>query len=167
MCDQPLMNSPITKLKFCHSIFAMSLTRFAFRNPNGITCGYAAFDLLLQNPSITKQKSIGSFIVTLMNSPITKRCFVILSKAKNLLFLHISLLLRSLTLAPSGVDRWFAALQDDRYAIIVLCSLFSALCTLLSVLYSLYSISRTSLHIRSQYAHRSCATFRRRSIHPR
>ena len=53
-CDQPLMNSPITKLKFCHSIFAMSLTRFAFRNPNGITCGYAAFDLLLQNSSITK-----------------------------------------------------------------------------------------------------------------
>ena len=60
------MNSPITKLKFCHYIFALSLTRFAFRNPNGITCGYAAFDLLLQNSSITK------------------RCFVILSKAKNL-----------------------------------------------------------------------------------
>ena len=111
-CDQPLMNSPITKLKFCHSIFAKSLTRFAFRNPNGITCGYAAFDLLLQNSSITK------------------RCFVILSKVKNLLFLHISLLLRSLTLAPSGVDRWFAALQDDRYAIIVLCSLHSVLCYL-------------------------------------
>ncbi len=41
--------------KFCHSIFALSLTRFAFRNPNGITCGYAAFDLLLQNSSITKR----------------------------------------------------------------------------------------------------------------
>ena len=39
--------------------------------------GSATFDLLLQNSSITKQKSIGSFIVTLMNSPITKRCFVI------------------------------------------------------------------------------------------
>jgi len=62
------------------------LTRFAFRNPNGITYGYATFDLLLQNSSITKQKSIGSFIVTLMNSPITKRCFVILSAMKNLLF---------------------------------------------------------------------------------
>ena len=47
----------------CHSIFALSLTRFAFRNPNGITYGYATFDLLLQNLSITK------------------RCFVILSKA--------------------------------------------------------------------------------------
>ena len=46
--------------KFCHSIFARSLARFAFRNPNGITYGYATFDLLLQN------------------SPITKRCFVIL-----------------------------------------------------------------------------------------
>ena len=80
--------------------------------------GSATFDLLLQNSSITKQKSIGSFIVTLMNSPITKqksigsfivtlmnspitkRCFVIafspfgrrtsfLSKAKNLLFRDI------------------------------------------------------------------------------
>ena len=54
-CDQPLMNSPITKLMFCHSIFALSLTRFAFRNPNGITYGYATFDLLLQNLSITKR----------------------------------------------------------------------------------------------------------------
>ena len=35
--------------------------------------GSATFDLLLQNSSITKQKSIGSFIVTLMNSPITKQ----------------------------------------------------------------------------------------------
>ena len=50
---------------------------FCFSQPNGITYGYATFDLLLQNSSITKQKSIGSFIVTLMNSPITKRCFVI------------------------------------------------------------------------------------------
>ena len=58
------------------------MTRFAFRNPNGITYGYATFDLLLQNSSITKQKSIGSFIVTLMNSPITKRCFVILSESE-------------------------------------------------------------------------------------
>ena len=33
----------------------MSLTRFAFRNPNGITYGYATFDLLLQNSSITKR----------------------------------------------------------------------------------------------------------------
>ena len=40
---------------FCHSIFALSLTRFAFRNPNGITYGYATFDLLLQNLSITKR----------------------------------------------------------------------------------------------------------------
>ena len=48
--------------------------------------GSATFDLLLQNSSITKKKSIGSFIVTLMNSPITKRCFVILSATKNLLF---------------------------------------------------------------------------------
>ena len=63
------------------------MTRFAFRNPNGITYGYATFDLLLQNSPITKQKSIGSFIVTLMNSPITKRCFVILNAVKNLLFL--------------------------------------------------------------------------------
>ena len=31
-----------------------ALTRFAFRNPNGITYGYATFDLLLQNSSITK-----------------------------------------------------------------------------------------------------------------
>ena len=46
----------------CHSIFALSLTRFAFRNPNGITYCYATFDLLLQNSSITK------------------RCFVILSE---------------------------------------------------------------------------------------
>ena len=30
------------------------MTRFAFRNPNGITYGYATFDLLLQNSSITK-----------------------------------------------------------------------------------------------------------------
>ena len=60
----------------------MSLTRFAFRNPNGITYGYATFDLMLQNSSITKQKSIGSFIVTLMNSPITKRCFVISTKGE-------------------------------------------------------------------------------------
>ena len=51
--------------------------------------GSATFDLLLQNSSITKQKSIGSFIVTLMNSPITKRCFVILSKAKNLYHLRL------------------------------------------------------------------------------
>ena len=53
------------------------MTRFAFRNPNGITYGYATFDLLLKNSPMTKQKSIGSFIVTIMNSPITKRCFVI------------------------------------------------------------------------------------------
>ena len=96
-CDQPLMNLPITKLKFCHSIFALSLTRFAFRNPNGITYCYATFDLLLQNSSITKQKSIGSFIVTLMNSPITKRCFVILNIVKNLspLASHIVILIHS------------------------------------------------------------------------
>ena len=48
----------------CHSIFALSLTRFAFRNPNGITYGYATFDLLLQNSSITK------------------RCFVILNECE-------------------------------------------------------------------------------------
>ena len=48
--------------RLCHSIFALSLTRFAFRNPNGITYGYATFDLLLQNLSITK------------------RCFVILER---------------------------------------------------------------------------------------
>ena len=77
---------PVRAEEFCHSIFALSLTRFAFRNPNGITYGYATFDLLLQNSPITKQKSIGSFIVTLMNSPITKRCFVILNAVKNLLF---------------------------------------------------------------------------------
>ena len=41
--------------KFCHSIFVLSLTRFAFRNPNGITYGYATFDLLLQNSPMTKQ----------------------------------------------------------------------------------------------------------------
>ena len=63
-------------------MFAQSLTRFAFRNPNVITYGYATFDLLPQNSSITKQKSIGSFIVTLMNSPITKRCFVILNECE-------------------------------------------------------------------------------------
>ena len=51
----------IVYLRMCHSIFALSLTRFAFRNPNGITYGYATFDLLLQNLSITK------------------RCFVILN----------------------------------------------------------------------------------------
>ena len=82
--EEPYYYSPITKRCFVHSIFALSLTRFAFRNPNGITYGYATFDLLLQNSSITKQKSIGSFIVTLMNSPITKRCFVILNVVKNL-----------------------------------------------------------------------------------
>ena len=36
-----------------------------------------SFIVTLMNSPITKQKSIGSFIVTLMNSPITKRCFVI------------------------------------------------------------------------------------------
>ena len=84
----------------CNFIFVLSLTRFAFRNPNGITCGYATFDLLLQNSSITKPCSYnfifvlslaGSFIrdphgmhfihatcdQTLMNPPITKPCFVI------------------------------------------------------------------------------------------
>ncbi len=45
----------ILKTRTCHSIFALSLTRFAFRNPNGITYGYATFDLLLQNLSITKR----------------------------------------------------------------------------------------------------------------
>ena len=97
-----------------------------------------------------------------------------------LCYLYLAFM-RSLTLAPSGVDRWFAVLQDDKYASIVLCSLlsvicylfsiicylYSVICTLLSVLCYLYSISRTSLHIRSQYARRSCATFRRRSTHPR
>ena len=38
-----------------NSKFTKSLTRFAYRNPNGITCGYATFDLLLQNSSITKR----------------------------------------------------------------------------------------------------------------
>ena len=42
-------------LVLCHSIFAQSLTRFAFRNPNGITYGHATFDLLLQNAPITKK----------------------------------------------------------------------------------------------------------------
>ena len=60
------MLSVCYSLVLCHSIFALSLTRFAFRNPNGITYGHATFDLLLQN------------------LPITKRCFVILSAAKNL-----------------------------------------------------------------------------------
>ena len=46
--------------------------------------GSATFDLLLQNSSITKQKSIGSFIVTLMNSSITKRCFVISMTARRI-----------------------------------------------------------------------------------
>ena len=77
-------------LQYCHSIFALSLTRFAFRNPNVITYGYATFDLLLQNLSITKQKSIGSFIVTLMNSPITKRCFVIPIRSEESLILLFS-----------------------------------------------------------------------------
>ena len=45
-------------------MFALSLTRFAYRNPNGITYGYATFDLLLQNSSITK------------------RCFVISTKGR-------------------------------------------------------------------------------------
>ena len=52
---------PVRADEFCHSIFVLSLTRFAFRNPNGITYCYATFDLLLQNSSITK------------------RCFVILT----------------------------------------------------------------------------------------
>ena len=43
------------KSRTCYSIFALLLTRFAFRNPNGITYGYATFDLLLQNLSITKR----------------------------------------------------------------------------------------------------------------
>ena len=69
--------------------------------------GSATFDLLLQNSSITKQKSIGSFIVTLMNSPITKRCFVILSKAKNLLFrdifeIPIAMITRNRRSPPAG-----------------------------------------------------------------
>ncbi len=63
------------------SLFALSLTRFAFRNPNGITYGYATFDLLLQNLSITK-KVIDSFCFSQQNSSITKRCFVILSASE-------------------------------------------------------------------------------------
>ena len=76
---------------FCHSIFALSLTRFAFRNPNGITYGYATFDLLLQNLSITKRSltrfaflnpngityGYATFDLLLQNLSITKRCFVI------------------------------------------------------------------------------------------
>ena len=91
------------------------MTRFAFRNPNGITYCYATFDLLqqnspitkqkgigsfivtLMNSPITKQKNIGSFIVTLMNSPITKRCFVILNVCKES---RISQLLRIKMLKP-------------------------------------------------------------------
>ena len=46
---------PVRADEFCHSIFVLSLTRFAFRNPNGITYCYATFDLLLQNSSITKR----------------------------------------------------------------------------------------------------------------
>ena len=45
----------------CHSIFAKSLARFAFSNPNGITYCYATFDLLLQNLPITKEEVIDSF----------------------------------------------------------------------------------------------------------
>ena len=45
----------------CHSIFAMSLARFAFRHPRGINFVYATRDQWLQN------------------SPITKLCFVILT----------------------------------------------------------------------------------------
>ena len=47
--------------------------------------GYAAFDLLLQNSSITK-RVIDSFGFSLQNSSITKRCFVILNEAKNLYY---------------------------------------------------------------------------------
>ena len=66
------MDPSMCFLRTCHFIFALSLTRFALRNPNGITCGYAAFDLLLQNSSITK-KVIDSFCFSLQNSSITKR----------------------------------------------------------------------------------------------
>ena len=56
-----------------------------------------SFIVTLMNSPITKQKGIGSFIVTLMNSPITKRCFVILNIVKNLspLASHIVILIRS------------------------------------------------------------------------
>ncbi|MBE6296090.1 MAG: hypothetical protein E7086_06285 [Bacteroidales bacterium] len=40
----------------CHFIFALSLTRFAFRNPPGMSFAHASCDLLLQNSSITKLK---------------------------------------------------------------------------------------------------------------
>ena len=97
--------------------------------------GSATFDLLLQNSSITKQKSIGSFIVTLMNSPITKqksigsfivtlmnspitkRCFVIAFSpfGRRTSFLsgrrisvHVFEIPHTgLTLAPTGVDLRF------------------------------------------------------------
>ena len=75
------MDPSMCFLRTCHFIFALSLTRFALRNPNGITCGYAAFDLLLQNSSITK-KVIDSFCFSLQNSSITKRCFVILERSE-------------------------------------------------------------------------------------
>ena len=48
----------------CHSIFVKSLARFAFRHPRGINFVYATRDLWLQN------------------SPITKLCFVILTKGR-------------------------------------------------------------------------------------
>ncbi|MBP3407894.1 MAG: hypothetical protein J6K83_01990, partial [Bacteroidaceae bacterium] len=64
-----------------------------------ITCGYAAFDLLLQNSSITKKRSLtrfafrnpngitcgyAAFDLLLQNSSITKRCFVISMTARRI-----------------------------------------------------------------------------------
>ena len=70
LCCTRLMAAKLTynKTEFCHSIFAKSLARFAFRHPRGINFVYAARDQWLQN------------------SPITKRSFVILTteRRKNL-----------------------------------------------------------------------------------
>ena len=57
-CDQPLMNSPITKLKFCHSEpcvrnliirgFRDPLTILAYRNLHGANFACATCNQLLQ-----------------------------------------------------------------------------------------------------------------------
>ena len=56
----------ITPRCFCHSIFALSLARFAYSHPRVMNFVHASRDRRLQN------------------SPITKLCFVILNVVKNL-----------------------------------------------------------------------------------
>ena len=61
--------------------FGPYFTPQSLRDSSSINRGALQGPLAMEEPyyysPITKRKSIGEFIVTLMNSPITKRCFVI------------------------------------------------------------------------------------------